>query len=279
MVEIRQLDSDRLSTFRTRHQFAHYAEFTTVDEYLELRHWAAEHDLPIFILGNGSNTLFTRRRIRTLVLRNRLDRWMNVLDDRRVEVSSSLPITTILKHCETHSLDSCYYLASVPATVGGALAMNAGRGRQFNMTIYDFVETITYLDGEQLVTLKGEEVQRDYRQTMFTGVQEKLIVSCVLKFTPVDEIQDYIRQRVEWSHREQDHSAPNCGSVFSECHFGILRRLKGFRLDGARYSPKTNNWLLNNSPHSRYLVWLVRLAQLLHQLLRKKCKVELIEVD
>ena len=72
MVEVKTLESDRLSTFRTAHRFMHYGEFTTVNEFREFRSFARERDLPILVLGNGSNVLFTRGRIRSLVLLNRL---------------------------------------------------------------------------------------------------------------------------------------------------------------------------------------------------------------
>ena len=133
MDSVRQLTSDRLSTFRTSHEFEHYAEFSTTEEFARLVAWARDASLRVYILGNGSNTLFARTRIRTLVLRNRLPRWMNVLDERRVEVSSANPTMTVLKHCEKQRLDSFYYLASVPATIGGTLAMHAGRGRRHNI--------------------------------------------------------------------------------------------------------------------------------------------------
>ncbi len=214
MDSVKQLRSAQLSTFRTTHVFENYGEFATAEEYVELVKWGREQGLKSYILGNGSNTLFTKKHIKTLVLKNRLAREMEVLDATRVRVSSAIPITTVLRHCEKSGLDSFYYLASVPATIGGALAMNAGRGRAHNMTIYDFVESVTYAENGVIHTINREDIEIDYRQTMFTGIHERLIISAVLRFPHVDDAQGKIRERVLWSKEVQDHSAPNCGSVF-----------------------------------------------------------------
>lgn len=273
--------SDRLSTFRTEHRFLRFAEFRTVDEYRALRRWAAEHGLPVYILGNGSNTLFARREVRTVVLRNRLGRTFEQLDGNRLRVSSSIIISQVLKHCQKRRWDSCYYLASVPATIGGALAMNAGRGREHNKSIYDFVESVTFLDGDEVRTLPASEIRREYRWTEFTGVQDRLIIECVMRFPdmPGDADVNAMLERVEWSKERQDHSAPNCGSVFKQCWFPLLRRLRGLTLGGgARFSPKTVNWILNRGKHPKHILRLIRLAQALHTVAGKRAKLELIEV-
>lgn len=279
MSDIRQIESERLSTFRTHHVFEHYAEFKTVEEFQQLVALAHQHRWKVYVLGNGSNTLFRHRHVRSLILHNRLPRYLNVLDEHRVEVSSSTPITTVLKHCEQRSLDSFYYLASVPATIGGALAMNAGRGKAHNMTIYDFVESITYVDGAGSHVLTPADMEITYRKTMFTGVHDRLIASAVLKFPALEGAQGKIRERIDWSKDVQDHSSPNCGSVFREARHGLLSRLKGFRIGKARYSPKVGNWILNESKSSRSIRLLISTAKCLHLLRGSRAQLELIEVD
>ena len=58
LPEVASLDSNRLSTFRTRHKFQHYAKFTTIEGYVALLEFAAREGLQAYVLGNGSNTLF-----------------------------------------------------------------------------------------------------------------------------------------------------------------------------------------------------------------------------
>lgn len=280
-ARVAELQSDRLSHFRTQHRFLHYGEFESVAEFIAYRNWAHAHGLPLVIVGNGSNILFGRDEVQTLVLKNRLPRTITPLSDDTLEISSTVAIAPVLKWCGERNLDSFYYLASVPATIGGAIAMNAGRGREHHKSIFDYVQSVTYLDGDEERTVIRDDLPVDYRQTPFTGLTDKLILKAVLTFppAPANESADAARERVMWSKENQDHSAPNCGSVFKQCNGRIMRRLRGVHFSTAAYSGKTYNWLLNHGQSSRPIVRLITLAQVLHRLFGQKAEVELIRVD
>jgi UDP-N-acetylmuramate dehydrogenase len=281
-ADVTEIVSDRLSTLRTRHRFKSFAEFTEVDQFIAYRAWARERRLALYILANGSNTLFVRRNIRTLVLRNCLAPWMKDLGNGRIEASSSLPLITILRYCEKNSLDSFYYLASVPAQVGGAIAMNAGGGVQ---TIFDFLESVTFVEDERFVTLRAEEIEHRHRWTIFTGVHDRLIVSAIFQFPRRHLEESEIRKRIAWCHAHQDLSAPNCGSVFREYYPPIVKWVRGLPPGGVRwpilqaqFSRKVNNWIICKSRSSWSIVLLIRGVQLIHRLFGKRAVLELIEV-
>lgn len=280
MADIQTITSNDLSTFKTTHQFLRYGEFDSVESFIDFRNLARQNHWPLYILGNGSNTLFARHRIQSLVIRNRMPRVLTPLGDDRFEISAATPIIMILKMCQSEDRDCFYYLSSVPAMTGGALAMNAGRGRHHQMSIYDFVESITYLDeNDQQITLPVDQIKREYRWTPFTGCQDKLILKAIFRFPVLGpSAQSPIRERVEYSRREQDHSAGNCGSVFKSASFRILGWLRGFRLGPARYSPKTLNWILNRGKSSRWIVGLILIAQCLHRIVGRRAILELIKV-
>lgn len=279
-VDVRTLQTDRLSHFRTQHEFLHYGEATSVEQFIAFRRWADEKGLPLVIVGNGSNLLFLRKQVRALVIKNKLPRTLEEIDGKTLRVSSTVAISQVLNWCRKRELESCYYLASVPATIGGAIAMNAGRGRQHRQSIFDFVKSVTYLEGNEVKTLPREEISVSYRQTPFTGQTSKLVLSVEFSFPPLRESdRDPGRERVAWSRENQDHSAPNCGSVFKESHWRIMTLLRGKRFHSAQYSPRTANWLLNHGDSPRPIVRLIRVAQLLHRLVGRRAVVELIQVE
>jgi UDP-N-acetylmuramate dehydrogenase len=279
-MEISSLTTNRFSFYRTNHTFLKYASFSTIQEFCEYYSWAKENKAAFYILGNGSNTLFTRGKVNTLVLKNNLEKYIKPLGDGRIEVSSSVLVLELLRHCYENSLDSFYYLSSVPATVGGALAMNAGRGAQYNLSIYDFVESVSFIDGScGLNTLPINQIARSYRKTIFTGKNNNLITSAIFKFSPVELNENPISTRLIWSKENQDYTAPNCGSVFKKAHFETLDKLKGFKLGGAQFSPKTYNWILNHADDIRFVLLLIWIAQVLHWLNRKKAILEVITID
>ncbi|MBT9527068.1 MAG: FAD-binding protein [Rhizobacter sp.] len=284
MPEVQRIRTDKLSGYRTSHLFKHYGEFTTPEHYAGYLQWARANRLPVFILGNGSNTLFTKKNVRSLVLVNRLPAQIRFIDETRLEASSSVEVMQILKHCEEKNLHSFYFLASVPATVGGAVAMNAGLGG--GGTIFDFVESVTFMEDGQIKTLGAAQIPRAHRTTPFAGVQDKLILSVVFHFPKSEtSIKGSIKRRALWSRDFQDRQIPNCGSVFKVCDRPLFRCLSvippfGIAIPGfrAQYSRRTLNWIINRNRSSWAIVALIRMAILVHRALGRPIELELVLV-
>jgi len=267
-----------ISGYQTEHVFHHFATFHSVDEFLKLCRWAREKGVGVYILGNGSNTLFANRNVQTLILKNALPRELKHLGGDRYEVSSSVQINEVLLYCLQHSLQSFYYLAAVPATVGGALAMNAGRGRQYNLSIYDFVESVTFLTHDTVTIMQRTDMTLGYRSTPFTGVQRQLILSATFHFSPVDLQGNPYNERLEYCKKHYDCSGPNCGSVFKYANTHIMHLLRGVRIHKARYSPTISNWITNHAKDSRAIFRLIAIAKILHKITGQRIETEQIIV-
>jgi UDP-N-acetylmuramate dehydrogenase len=157
--------------------------------------------------------------------------------------------------------------------------MNAGRGRANHSSIYDYVESVTHLDGDQLRSASPAEIVLDYRQTIFTGRQEKLILTAVFKFPPATWEADPIEARMQWAKEHQDLGAGNCGTVFKQASGRLMAMLQGVRLGSAAYSRKTGNWISNHGKSPRSVLSLIWMAKLLHWITLRRIKLEWIEVD
>ena len=279
-MKITEIETTNLSKFKTSHKFNRYGEIETLQDYIDFFNYGKLKNCSIYILGNGSNTLFTSKEVNTLVLKNKLPPSIECISENEglYQVSSTVMMNKFLNFCYKNSLESCYYLASVPATIGGALAMNAGRGKGFKKTIYDYVVSITYIEDGVLKTVEKKDLKLDYRKTMFTGIQTKLIVNAVFKFDKTEFEKSPIVDRIKWSKEFQDNTSPNCGSVFKESYPPILKLLKGFKWGSASYSSKTYNWVLNKSSNSKDVVRLINIAKILHKVIGKKASLEIIQV-
>jgi len=278
-LKIESLTTNSLSHYRTCHYFKRVGEISSIDDLQEYCNWAKENKVNIYIIGNGSNTLFVRKNVESLILKNKLPKYIKPLAEDKVEVSSSVSIMEVLKYCYQNSRNSFYYLASVPATIGGALAMNAGRGRQHNCTIYDFVESVTFFEDGCIKTLPTREIVKDYRETIFTGMHSKLILSAVFKFENTEFQENPITSRQIWAKEHQDNTAPNCGSVFKSANYKILSKLKGTLIGRAMFSAKTDNWILNKSDSAYPIILLIKIAQFLHFITMQKIALEVIEIE
>ena len=58
------------------------------------------------------------------------------------------------------------FLSVIPGSIGGAIYMNAGA---YGGEIKDVVKSVTYLDGGEIKTAKGDELDFGYRKSMFSG--------------------------------------------------------------------------------------------------------------
>jgi UDP-N-acetylmuramate dehydrogenase len=278
MITISSFTSKDISFYRTINHFERYGDVRSVEEFKEYCAWAEANQVNIYTVGNGSNTLFVNKSVKSLVLKNKLDQFIKPLPEHRLEVSSSVNVSEILKYCYENSLDSFYYLASVPATVGGALAMNAGRGQKYGVTIYDFVESVTFFEAGQIKTLDVTEIKRGYRETIFTGIHSRFILTAVFKFLPKQFTLSPILERRKWAKEHQDNVGPNCGSVFKSGCYPILYAVRGLRIGKAYFSTKTCNWILNQSNNSTDIMTLIRITKLLHYLMCQKATLEIILV-
>jgi len=280
--KIKCFKSDSLSKYKTLHHFKNYGEINSLNDYILYIEWAQQNRKDIYILGNGSNTLFKNRVIKSLILKNNMPKEIKCISEENnlYEISSNVMMNEILNYCYKKSLDSFYYLASVPATLGGALAMNAGEGMHLNKTIYDFVESVTYINKDNVIKeISRKDMKIEYRKTMFTGCQEKFIISAIFKFPNIDlsGIKP-IKDRILWSKEHQDNVSPNCGSVFKMYNSRILKLIKGFKIGKSQYSSKTQNWINNKSSSSITIILLINITKFLHFIFRKKCKIEVILV-
>jgi len=278
-MEVTQCDSNALSTMRTRHRFLHYGDFRTVDEFCKYRDLASKRGLTLYMLGNGSNTLFAKSTVQAVVLRNCLEPRIEFLPPDRMAVSSSVPIHALLRRCYENSLDAFYYLAAAPGTIGGAVAMNAGRGQRRGETVFDYLEEISYLAADGLETIAASDIEHKHRWTPFTGIHDKLIVSAVFRFPPCHFQDDPLTGRLRQAREKQDLTAPSCGSVFRSCSARIQKLLRGLRIGTACYSGKADNWILNYGDDPRPVLWLIKLSKALHRLVGQRADLELIEVS
>lgn len=69
---IKSITDSNLSFYRSSHYFERYAEFHTIEQFRQYCNWAKANNVKIYILGNGSNTLFVKKNIKSLILKNQM---------------------------------------------------------------------------------------------------------------------------------------------------------------------------------------------------------------
>lgn len=204
-----------------------------------------DHDEPFRVIGRGSNLLCADAGYEGVVLATQKCRSLHI-DGTRVVADCGVPLQTLIRELTKHGLGGIEYLMSVPGNVGGAIVTNAGRGRSHNRNIDEFVREVTVFDGLHTFTMTREQCGFSYRASVFQQRPDWTVLSAIFEFPTQDSLvgQQRIRARIDEVQPTQDRSQPNAGSVFKHDYRLDLR---GYRNGGARFSPLTPNWIVNDA--------------------------------
>lgn len=212
--------------------------------------YAHETEQPVYLFGNGSNSLVSDAGLRGVVIHlSGLSEVTTDGDTVKAQCGAKLAkMATIACNAELKGLAFAH---GIPGTVGGAVYMNAGA---YGGQMSDVITKTVYLkpDGTQ-GELNGEEHDFGYRHSFFTESPDCLILetNAVLKYGHSLDIRSEMDDYFERRRTKQPLSQPSAGSVFKrpEGHFaGALIEqcgLKGITVGGARVSEKHAGFIIN----------------------------------
>ncbi|WP_177421306.1 UDP-N-acetylmuramate dehydrogenase [endosymbiont of Lamellibrachia barhami] len=209
-----------------------------------------ETDEPLLWLGLGSNLLvrdggFPGTVIATQGRLNRLE-WR---DGSRLYAEAGVSCAKVARTAARAGLCGVEFLAGIPGTLGGALAMNAGA---FGGEIWDQVKQVETLDRYGEVRKRTpDDFDIGYRSVKGTAGEWFLSAELQLQSGDVSASQQVIRTLLDRRAATQPTSLPSCGSVFRNPtgnHAAKLIEaagLKGTRIGGAQVSEKHANFIIN----------------------------------
>jgi len=207
-------------------------------------------DEPLFWLGLGSNLLVRDGGLRGTVIctRGRL-KAMRRFDAERIYVEAGVPCAHVAKFCAEQRLTGAEFLAGIPGTMGGALAMNAGA---FGGETWPLVERVITADHKGVRRSRPvEDFAVGYRSVR--GAEGEWFLAAELKLIPGDpEVsRERIKALLAKRAATQPTNLPSCGSVFRNPPGDHAARLieacglKGYGIGGARVSEKHANFIVN----------------------------------
>lgn len=269
------IDLYKYSTMRTHSVGAVLYSPENIEELLEI---ANKLQGECYFLGGGSNVIFASRVEKPIVNLMELNKELNVNTDGSVSAGCSVRIQQLINFGKDHALGGFEYLYSLPASVGGIVYMNAGRGRIHHQHISDWLESVTYLDLTDM-TIKRMNVdnnQWSYRCSPFHQMKAVILSATFrMKRTTKEDVEAHIKERIETVKKDQEGNKPSCGSVFNRNNRYIMRLLRGKRIGGACFSKKTNNWISNdNNGTADDVIALIEVAKRWHRAFFHKCNLE-----
>ena len=208
-------------------------------------------DEPLLWLGLGSNLLVRDGGFPgTVIATQGCLMEIALTGDKSIRVEAGLPSAQVARFATRNSLAGIEFLAGIPGTLGGALAMNAGA---FGGEIWQRVAWVETVDRfGQLHQRQRCEFEIGYREVKGVDGEWFLAAHLVLERGDSEETVAHIRQLLDRRAATQPTHKPSCGSVFRNPEGDHAARLievaglKGRQIGGAEVSEKHANFIINN---------------------------------
>ena len=224
----------------------------------------AARSFPLYILGGGTNVVFTDGLVKGVVLSTRRlkDFWWNAEGEQAtLDAECGYPLPLAVSESAKKGLTGAEFAQGIPGTIGGAVTGNAGAGGR---SVGDLLVELTTVEGDGSVKKwKRGEFSYSYRYFSLTSysalpsaasyaVPERLFISCKMKFQRAAFIE--IERNVNAFRQvraRQPHGAKSAGCAFKNPGAESAGRLldicgcKGLRVGGAVVSESHANFLLN----------------------------------
>ena len=214
-----------------------------------------ENGVRVYLLGNGSNTLFDDAGFDGAVIDMRgLSGMENSgldTDAVRITAGAGQTLGRLCSKAQTLGLTGLEFACGIPGTVGGAVYMNAGA---YGNELKDVLESVTFLDSDlQLRTLPAADLAMGYRTSIFEQNPDWCILSATVVLHRGDgaavlaRMQELLGKRRE----KQPLEWPSAGSTFKRPQGAFAGKLiedcglRGFTVGGAQISEKHCGFVIN----------------------------------
>ena len=236
-----------LSTFAIGGELSCYVEVADKDSLVKV-HQILDGEKTLFI-GNGGNLLFPDTEYSLPVIK--LGRGFNYtveLSDTEFEVGGATSLVALSAKMSEQGLSGLEFAAGIPASVGGAVSMNAGAHGSSISNVITGVECL--LSDGTLRYFEKEELEFGYRYSKLPGI----VSAVTIKLEAADKAFTAAKRKefLEIRRAKQPLEYPSAGSIFKNpsTAAGFLLEqvgLKGYVVGGAKYSEKHANWIVNYS--------------------------------
>ena len=241
MELLKQEPMARHTTFRIGGPVPLMARPTNEEQVLACVRLARENQIPLVVLGNGSNLLVADEGVQAFVLDmtglSRLERT----GEREITVGAGVTLARLASFAAGEGLTGLEFAGGIPGTLGGAVMMNAGA---YGGEMVQVVRRTRCLTPEGTVKeIIGEEHEFSYRHSVFSQ-GEDVILSSVLELEPGQEenIRAQMAELAQKRKSKQPLEYPSAGSMFKrpQGYFAAALidqcGLKGFTVGGAQVS-------------------------------------------
>lgn len=275
----------------------YFIKIHSIAELSEAENFAKTQNLPIFLLGKGTNLLVSDKGFAGVIVQLGPEfSEIRNLGEGRFQVGAATPLARLARYTIQEGFAGIHKLAGIPGSLGGAIYMNAGAyGQEIGNAI---VEVKSLNAAGEIVTRNGADCNFGYRHSIFQDFARnegcdngcgEIILEATLQLAPGDTatMTQEMGTAMEKRRRSQPLNFPNAGSTFKRLAAGAAETptqvapgyyieqvgLKGFRIGGAEVSTIHANFIVNTGNATAKDI--ADLCQLMAQKVQEKFKISL----
>lgn len=226
-----------------------FVKINNVEELKLIIKISKQAEVPITVVGNGSNLLVSDDGIRGIVLKIEFDK-IEIEENGILKVGSGVKLAFLAQKCLKEELEGFEFASGIPGTIGGAIRMNAGA---HGSEMKDIVKNITCMtrDGKIRI-ISNEEAKFEYRKSIFAQKDYIILeVEMQLRKGNSEEIKGKMDEYAKYRKEKQPIEYPSAGSTFKRGNGFITAKLidecglKGYQIGGAQISEKHAGFIIN----------------------------------
>lgn len=266
------------TTFRVGGPADCLIELENVEQLQKVQDYVRKIQVPLFVLGNGSNLLVSDEGYRGIVVQigNRMNQI--TVQENRIIAQAGASLAQVARVALQHGLTGLEFASGIPGNVGGGVVMNAGA---YGGEMRQVVESVTVLSQEgELLVLDHDTMEFGYRtSTLKHQLFIVTEVSFLLSLGNKDTIKATMEELSQKRREKQPLEFPSAGSTFKrpEGYFAgelIMKAgLRGYQIGGARVSDKHCGFIINAGEATATDIW--QLIQYVQQRVKEIFQVEL----
>lgn len=232
-----------------------FIEPDSLEQIIQIIKIAGVQKIPLVVIGNGSNILFSDAGIRGIVMKLGEKFSTFSIEGTLIHAEAGIYVPTLATAAALAGLSGLEHTIGIPGSLGGLVCMNGGSQKK---SIGDIVNYVWAIDRTgNLSRLSRDDCHFSYRHSF---LQESGMIICKVELNcrkgDVSAIQKEMNEILTAREQKFPMDLPSCGSVFLSNpdinkNLGAPGKLieeaglKGYRIGGAQVSLHHGNFIVN----------------------------------
>ena len=247
---LENVDLKKYTTFKLEAKAKYMVFPKTIGELINLIKFINKNNIKYKIIGNGSNLIFVNDYYDGILIK--LEELNELkIEENKVIVGAGYSLIKLANKMSKMGYSGLEFASGIPATVGGAVYMNAGA---YNSDMGYIVSEIKVLTPNlEIKTMYNKDLNFHYRESFLQKNKDYICLEAtiILKKGNREEILELIEERKQRRLMSQPLEYPSAGSVFRNPLNDYAGRLieeigyKGKSIGDAQVSEKHANFIIN----------------------------------